>query len=259
MSTQASELESAARHGQQLLNDVVRLFTDLLIAGGATLPMIRQAMSESTQAVVEKQVEGPTYTELGHLLRDCMEVMCAWRRNINWVDGDGFPKQLVCFDGEKSFDALCSFAGCKCSSTQILNALVDFGAVSVGGDGMIKPETPTFLLGRSSAGGLLATDGLLRQLEAYLRVVHRNVCSVSGSSKARFERACTVAVAIELEPIFDQLVRNKGQEFIDSVDEWLERNAKRESPSGRYLELGAGAYFIDLGERPVRSRLRPTC
>jgi hypothetical protein len=61
-----------------------------------------------------------------------------------------------------------------------------------------------------------------------------------------------VTVARELEPVFSQLVRQRGQEFIDSIDEWLERNTKYASPSGRYMELGAGAYYIDHGERKRR-------
>jgi hypothetical protein len=252
MSTKNSEHPSTNRHGQQLLNDVVRLFSDLLIAGGATIPMIRHAMSEATQDVADSR-PGPVFTELGLLLRDCMEVMCTWRRNINWVNNDGEPMPLERWAGDRSFEALCNLAGCQCASSEIFGALLDFGAVSVGSDGKISSETPTFLLGRASAGGRLATDGLLMQLKAYLRVVHRNVCSLSGPDKPRFERACTVSVAIELEPVFDRLVRKRGQEFIDSVDEWLERNAKRESASGRYLELGAGAYFIDLGERQMRT------
>jgi hypothetical protein len=53
--------------------------------------------------------------------------------------------------------------------------------------------------------------------------------------------------------VFDRLVRSRGQEFIDSIDEWLERNTKYESPSGTYVELGAGAYFLDFG---IRNRKR---
>lgn len=255
MSTIDSEISAANRHGQQLLNDVVRLFADLLVAAGANLSMIRRAMSEATQDIVET-TPGPIFTELGLLLRDCMEVMCTWRRNISWVNEDGEPMPIDRWVGDRSFEALCDLAGCRCSSSEICRALLDFGAISIGSDGKLSSETPTFLLGRSSAGGRLATDGLLKQLEAYLRVLHRNVRSVSGPGKPRFERACTVSVAIELEPIFDRLVRSRGQEFIDSVDEWLERNAKRESASGRYLELGAGAYFIDLGERSNRTAKR---
>jgi hypothetical protein len=37
--------------GQKLLDDVVQLFTDLLIAGGATPSMIEAAMHASTKTV----------------------------------------------------------------------------------------------------------------------------------------------------------------------------------------------------------------
>ncbi len=241
------------RHGQALLNDVVRRFTDLLIASGATIQMIDDAMSKAVAGAVESRAT-TAFTELGALLRDCMEVMCTWRRNTELVNKDGEPKPLERSFGNESFDALCRAAGCKHSSSEIVKVLLDFGAASIRDDGKIVSETPTFLLGRASAGGRLATDGLLKQLEGYLQVLHRNVCSVSGIGKPKFERACTVSVALELEPVFDRLVRNRGQEFIDSIDEWLERNAKFESASGKYLELGAGAYFIDLGARAARSK-----
>jgi hypothetical protein len=185
-----------------------------------------------------------------------MEVLCMWRRDTSLVDNEGIPIPLHRAGEQNSFDSLCKRAGCRHDSEQILGALIDFGAVSTCADGKVVSETPTFLLGRAASIGRLATDGLLKQLEGYLRVVHRNVCSVSGSQRARFERACTVSVAAELEPIFDQLVRDRGQMFVDSVDEWLERHADRESASGRYRELGAGVYFIDLGERPINTRKR---
>lgn len=240
------------RHGKALLNDVVRLFTDLLIASGSTLAMIDDAMSKAVAGAKESQ-STTTFTELGALLRDCMEVMCTWRRDVAFVGSDGEPIPLEQSIGAKSFDALCGKAGCRLPPPEILKVLLDFGAVSIGTESKIVSKTPTFLLGRADLGGRLATDGLLKQLEGYLQAIHHNVCSVSGNGKSRFERACTVAVAIELEPIFDRLVRTRGQEFIDSIDEWLERNAVHESASGTYIELGAGAYFINLGTRFVRS------
>lgn len=252
MTLKLSESLAASRFGQELLNDVVRLFVELLVAGGATPPMINDAFPKALSGVVESK-SGTTFKELGALQRDCMEVMCTWRRDTSFVDEEGEPIALDREKGPRSFDTLCKRAGCSHDSESILKALQDFGAVSIVGGGKIRSETPTFLLGRAS-GGMLASDGLLKQLEGYLRVLHRNVLSVAGPDKPRFERACTVSVAIELEPVFDRLVRHRGQEFVDSIDEWLERNAKHESASGRYLELGAGAYFIDLGERAGRTR-----
>jgi hypothetical protein len=239
------------RRGKELLDDVVRVFTDLLLTSGATLAMIDDAMSKAVAGAQENR-SSTTFTELGALLRDCMEVMCAWRRDVELVGNDGEPIPLAEILGDKSFESLCKKAGCKHPYSDILKALLEFGAVSIRPDGKVVSETPTFLLGRSAFGGRLATDGLLKQLEGFLQAVHRNVCSISGNGKSKFERACTVSVAIELEPIFDRLVRSRGQEFIDSIDEWLERNSKHESASGRYVELGAGAYFIDLGDRLAR-------
>ncbi len=239
-------------HSQKLLNDVVHLFADLLIAGGATIPTISAAMASFVESADKAKVS-TTFTDLGSLLRDCMEVMCAWRRDVELVSNDGEPRPLS-LTGRASFESLCKKSNCRRPHSEILKALLEFGAVSLDSEGLVSSRTPTFLLGDASSGGRIATDGLIKHLEGFLQCVHRNVHSVSGRGKAKFERACTVTVAAELEPVFDRLVRNRGQEFIDSIDEWLERNTKFESPSGTYVELGAGAYFIDLGKRLIRKR-----
>lgn len=248
-----SSIHESDDHGQTLLNEVVQVFADLLIASGATISMINLAMLRSVERAVENTAS-TTFTDLGSLQRDCMEVMCTWRRDVDMVDQDGEPKPLPMSSDRQSFEALCRKASCRHAPAELLKVLLEFGAVTQDLSGLVRSETPTFLLGRASSGGRIATDGLIKQLEGFLRCVHRNVCSVSGQGKPKFERACTVTVAIELEPIFDRLVRNRGQEFIDSIDEWLERNTKIESPSGKYLELGAGAYLVDLGERSGRKR-----
>jgi len=232
-----SSIHESDSHGQALLNEVVQLFTDLLNASGASMPMINTAMERALKNSSESKAS-TRFMDLGSLLRDCMEVMCRWRRDVELVDSDGDPIALPLNSSKVSFE--------------ILEALLEFGAVSRSADGLIRSETPTFILGRALSGGRLATDGLLKQLEGFLCCIHRNVRSVSGDGEPKFERACTVTVARELEPVFAALVRSRGQEFIDSIDEWLERNTKLESPSGRYVELGAGAYFIDHGPRQIR-------
>lgn len=243
-------------HGQALLEEVVQLFTDLLVASGATMPMIRIAIQKSVESNATES--GSTrFTVLGSLLRDCMEVMCTWRRDVEFTDAHGAPKALQVFSDSACFESLCKRAQCRQPASEILRALVEFGAVTVNEDGRIQSNTPTFILGHANMGGRLATDALLKHLEGFLRCVHRNVRSVSGDGKPRFERACTVTVARELEPIFDQLVRRRGQEFIDSIDEWLERNAQVDSPTDQYVELGAGTYFVDFGEKQSRNRTGP--
>jgi len=48
-------------------------------------------------------------------------------------------------------------------------------------------------------------------------------------------------------PVFERLVRERGQTFVDVLDEWLERHRGEPSASQTYIEIGAGAYFLDLG------------
>jgi len=249
-----SSIHETDNHGQSLLDEVVHRFAELLEASGATAQMIKVAMQSAVERK-SQEYDAEKFTVLGALLRDCMEVMCTWRRDLEFTDAAGGPSALQDSSTSHSFEGLCRKANCRQPATTILRALVDFGAVSIGSDGYIRSETPTFLLGRASSGGRLATDALLKHLEGFLQCVHRNVRSVSGEGKPRFERACTVTIAAEFEPVFDQLVRRRGQEFIDSIDEWLERHARFDSPTGRYVELGAGAYYVDFGERQGRKKL----
>lgn len=235
----------------ELVRTVMDLFIDLLLASGARIETVRAAAEETLSRSNDRRNLIVT-SHLGPVLRDCMEVMCAWRRHPEFVDQMGDPLPLPQGQEGASFGALCKMARCKSGATTVLGALVEFGAVEIDKDAKVVSLTPTFLAGKSGAGRL-AVDGVVHQLAGFLQVIHRNVCSVSSSGGSRFERACSVQVAAELEPVFAQLVRTRGQEFIDSIDEWLERNSKYPSPSGRYEEMGAGAYFINFRNSPARS------
>ena len=59
-------------------------------------------------------------------------------------------------------------------------------------------------------------------------------------------------MAEELVPVAHRVVRERGQEFIDGIDEWLERQREVPSPSGRYVEIGVGAYLLDLGSESFK-------
>jgi hypothetical protein len=252
-----TSIHESDSNGQALLNEVVQVVFDLLVASGATLQMIETAVNSSLQSS-SYQSNSTKFTVLGSLLRDCMEVMCTWRRGTEFTDTHGEPMALQVSCNHPSFETLCEKADCRRPAAAVLRALLEFGAVTINNDGYIRSETPTFLLGRAISGGQLATDALLKHLQGFLQCVHRNVRSVSGEGKPRFERACTVTVAAEFEAVFEQLVRRRGQDFVDSLDEWLERHARFDSPTGRYVELGAGAYHIDFGERLSRNKAHQT-
>ena len=106
---------------------LLQLFTDLLIASGATIPMIKTAMDRSVHSAAESS-DATTFTDLGALLRDCMEVMCAWRRDIDMVDSSGEPMPLTVSKGSASFEVLCKKADCRHSAPEVLEAHFRKGA-----------------------------------------------------------------------------------------------------------------------------------
>jgi len=179
-----------------------------------------------------------------------MEVMCRWRRDSRFLDDQGLPVSLPQSGGEDSFVGLCRAAQVKSDVERLVHTLTEFGAVEIAEDGRITPLTPTFILGRGAAG--VAVDGLLKQIAGFLRVVDHNT-EVESRSLPRFERICTVAIADELLPVFERTVRERGQEFIDGLDEWLERHRSVKSAANSYSEVGAGAYFVDLGKVEIKS------
>jgi hypothetical protein len=173
-----------------------------------------------------------------------MEVMCRWRRDSRFLDERGLPATLPDDGGAVSFHGLCRAAGARSEPALIRETLQEFGAIEAVAGNLLRPLTPTFLLGNGRAD--VAADGLLKQVAAFLRVVDHNT-SRSDHVLPRFERMCTVVIANELLPVFERTVRERGQEFIDGLDEWLERHCSVSSASETYVEVGAGAYFVDLG------------
>lgn len=229
-----------------LVTEVLQPLVDVLILAGFSRTYVLDRVSEVFDRV-DSDPNALVAVHLGNLQRGCMEVMCLWRRDSEFLGPNGLPRNLPIVGNEGSFESLCRRAGVQGDPHQLLETLVAFGAVSRCGDDTLKAETPTFLLSVSKDASRVAFDGVLKQLVGFVRVVHFNVTRALNGGRRRFERTCTVVVAEELVPVFERMVRERAQVLIDVLDEWLERHKSKESPAGRYVEVGAGAYFVDLG------------
>jgi len=228
---------------EQLLSELFGPLVRILIRNGLGTNEITKAFSEA-MSVNSVESDLRQHVRLGGMQRDCMEVMCLWRRDSRFLDDQGRPVALPQDGKDVSFEDLCKAAGSRSDFQAVLSTLKEFGAVEIDADGLVRSLTPTFILGRGTGG--VAVDGLLKQIAGFLRVVDHNT-QAESTSLPRFERMCTVVVADEMLPIFERTVRERGQEFIDGLDEWLERHKSLKSVSGSYSEVGAGAYFVDLG------------
>lgn len=230
----------------ELAQEVLRAVVSVLRHCGMSDDDVRTCFQMALEAGAQLPI-GEFSVRLGGLQRDCMEAMCTWRRDPAFLAENGLPAKLVMQGEERSFELLCRRANLQAPPYELLRTLMHFGAVSQLSDGSLQAETPTFLLGEAKAGGAVAIDGVLRQLGGFARAIEYNVKQALEGKRRRFERSCTVIVPTETVPVFERLVRERGQTFVDVLDEWLERHVHETSPSGVYVEIGAGAYFVDLG------------
>lgn len=189
-----------------------------------------------------------TRVSLGADQRICMELMCLWRREPEFCDRRGLPAPLPVRGARPSFEMLVKRVNEHLSIDRILALLVSFRAVYLDRNGCVVAATPTFILSSHDSDRALAIDGVLKQLIGYVSVVEHNVFSVKPFTPPRFERSCSVVLPRKMVPVAQRFVRERGQDFVDSVDEWLIRQSiATKSMPGPHVELGAGAYFLHLG------------
>lgn len=243
--TEAFSTNSGAATGE-LLALLVASLVRILRAGGISRDEIMDAVTRALGAD-DTTSHSVQPVSLGQAQRDCMEVMCWWRRDPDFLTGSGLPAPLSLDSGSRSFRELCSRARVMTSTAELLETLKTFCAIRIVDDNQVIPETPTFLLSAGSGSVPLAFDGVLKQVAGFVRGIEHNVLDADGSNPRRFERACTVVIAEELLPVFERLVAGRGQDFIDVLDEWLERHSTAASQRNRYVEVGVGAYFVDHG------------
>lgn len=239
-------LTTAEFQGGDLLEEIGRLTASILSAGGLSADELNSYVTGVASGISgsERSVRS---INLGSRQRDCMEVMCVWRREPAFLSDVGLPAALKIKGPGASFQALCLRAGVQASYDELLTILQKFGAIHIDENDQVSPCTPTFLLGASDHDQVVALDGVLRQVAGFLRVVEHNLLASSRGRNRRFERTCTVQVRRDLVPVFERVVSERGQDFIDSVDEWLERHRESDAKDGPRIEIGVGAYFVDLG------------
>jgi len=220
------------------------LFSDLakvLCLADFEPEVLTKMFNEQLKLAAESKIGTSRAEVLGFAQRDCMELLCAWRRKEAYLDRDAEPIPLD-FEGDApSFRALCKEVGTKSSAEELRTRLIEFNAVFVGPGGKMRPRIPTFLASDIGAGRPVAVDTAIRQLIGFINTVQ---CNVATSNPRRFERSCTVQVPEEMAPIFERMVQERGQLLVDSLDEWLERRRNESSQTGRYIELGVGVYTI---------------
>lgn len=242
---------------EQLLEILLESLIRILERGGFGYREVAERLLDvGAKTASSVSDRGVTRVSLGGDQRNCMEVMCLWRREPEFCDSHGLPAALPIYGPRSSFDVLVKRVNPHLETDRILALLTSFRSVRFDGEGRVKATTPTFILSSHDGDKSLAIDGVLKQLVGYMGVVEHNVFSVKPFSPPRFERSCSVQLPRKMVPIAQRFVRERGQDFVDSVDEWLIRQSMAtQSMPGSRVEIGAGAYFLHLGSLdPIKNK-----
>jgi len=93
-------------------------------------------------------------------------------------------------------------------------------------------------------GSMVASEFVLEHICGFLGSVEYNVFDKPSRAKGRFERACYASVPQNLVPVLEHLVSERGQDFVDVIDEWLARRAVKVASKDATALVGAGAYVF---------------
>lgn len=174
----------------------------------------------------------------------CTDVVFGWRRINEFLGPNGNPRALPVSGVGPTFEKLCQLVAPGYPVDVLLDYLESLGAIQRGVDNRLVLATDSVLTCRFDQGGMVAPQTVLPHLMGFLGAVEHNVTRTEGKRLGRFERACYSAVPRSLVPVFERFVEVRGQNFVDTIDEWLVRHRATSSSREASCFVGAGAYVV---------------
>jgi hypothetical protein len=145
---------------------------------------------------------------------------------------------------DDSFDELVRQTAPNVSSSVLFSYLEQLGIVRRDKEGFVLLLSDSVLACSSGEHRMIANSTVLTHIQAFLSAVEYNLLDRCASKSPRFERACYGKIPSELVPILERLIEVRGQNFIDSVDEWLARHRAVDGDGRSVWLAGAGAYVF---------------
>ncbi|MCJ7592463.1 MAG: DUF6502 family protein [Woeseiaceae bacterium] len=221
---------------------VSRFFRILRVCG-----VQEDELTESFRKVLEAKPEISLAREINapadlHLAST--DLVFCWRRSLPFIDSKGRAKKLHVSGSEDSFDELVRRAAPQIDASMVLSYLKQLGAVQQDDNGYVVLSSDSVLACSAGQSKAISRSTVLTHIQAFLSSVEYNLLDRYGPRSPRFERACYGKIPGRLVPILERLIEVRGQNFIDSIDEWLARHSTSEDDVQAVWLAGAGAYVF---------------
>jgi len=207
---------------------------------------ISRAFEESSKVLTLNSAQTPkVLTVTSRLHIEATAVVATWRRDERFLDESGEPALLLETDDQNGIGVLIEASRVEASPGEVLSYLLDLGIISrreTGGFYELHEDSVLVTRGSSTEPGAVSSDVTIGHVCDFLRTVRTNLTDDNATGPRNFERACYGHLNEDLIPVFRRLVRERGQQYVDSIDEWLDRHPADQKE--RTVLVGSGAYGI---------------
>jgi len=179
----------------------------------------------------------------------CCDLVLKWRRDCRFLDADGQPRPLSIGGASSEFAKLIALATRDADPNGLLQIMIELGVAHMPDSSTVELISDSVVACSGKEGSTIASEIVLEHVCGFLGSVEYNLFEKPSRAKGKFERACYAWVPRQHVPILEQMVSNRGQDFVDVIDEWLARRASATTAEDKSVLVGAGAYVF------VRDRL----
>jgi hypothetical protein len=216
---------------------ITRLF-DLLEHVGIAMPEAKSLFLESMQM---EQPPHPLYshaTPIGDMLT-------AWHQDSKYLDKSGNPAPIKFGGSSPSFQHLAKKMVPGIKPSQLLLELERLGVITADKHGLIRVLMRSFPAFEDKE---LAKQHTLSSLNDFIMTLRHNLDSVPANFDQLFHRIARIDDFDRREiPALKIRVKRRGQNFLESIDDWLSSNATDESerpvPKSRKVRVSVGVYL----------------
>jgi len=178
---------------------------------------------------------------------DYPEILKEWHTNPRFTDSTGMPATLPLHRGRRSFDTLVRLAASHVDPSEALIVLTKTQAVVRVGRTAVRAQNRIFNTSNSNS---LTAVRLFCVVDAMLTMVEKNfgLRARDRYAKGFYERAATNRwVDSSCISGFRDFLREQGDDFMQTVDDWLSVHAvspRSGRRKGRTLRVGTGVYMF---------------
>lgn len=216
---------------------LVRLF-DLFEHVGIAMPEVKSLFAASIQM---NQPPHPLYPHASAI----GEMLTAWHQNHAYLDRSGTPAPIRFRTSVPSFQDLAKKWVPAIKPSQLLSELERLGVVIRDERGFIRVLMRSFPAFEDKE---LAKQHTLSSLNDFIMTLRHNLDSVPANFDQLFHRIARNDDFDRREiPALKIRVKRRGQNFLESIDDWLSSNATAKSnrpvPRGRKAKVSVGVYL----------------